>query len=407
MGARNGLLAVIMLSCGGVDGSGLYDSATGRGTAQEGAPPGQPASPGDASRGASAEVEEPPLHLRASEGRSDDERASGLPQVLWTQPEDGQLGVFADAEVLIQFSRSMDEQSVARALRTNAPGEPVLSWEGDGSLLRVGFDAPLPYARGLDAEPEAIVVELGEGGRGADGAPLEAQQLRFFTFREVVLRLAADREVGHTGSALVADLTAALSEPSAEGPAEPMAIPTPPPGESEAEAGREAPRGEPPGDPRGLLALLGCAEPGALCAGDGPFLAGSAARVAAFLSFDLSAIGQGAHLQDARLRFEIAETVGEPLGRAGLGALHVERSFFDAIDEKAVRASPDATVAVFSEPSGVAVSGDIRWVIQEAMPQGRAKFRVIFPQSTDRDLESDLALLDPGEQVLSITYLTE
>ncbi|MEY2935031.1 MAG: hypothetical protein RL033_5780, partial [Pseudomonadota bacterium] len=160
-----------------------------------------------------------------------------------------------------------------------------------------------------------------------------------------------------------------------------------------------------PAAPADAGAAAPCLDPDSLCAGDLPSGSGDSIQVKSFLSFDLSPLPRSAQLESARLRLVLDEVVGNPFGSRGLGSLHAERSWFSQIDPDAFRADPDATLAVFSSGATEAESGDITWVIQEARERGVTQYRLTFPQTTNRDDASDLAVFLPRRQRLELSYL--
>jgi hypothetical protein len=288
----------------------------------------------------------------------------GQSSVIWSSPAQGEGGVRDDREVSLQFSEAMNIPSVEAALSSTLPGRLTLSWEGGGSLLRVKASERMAYAEGLTARPLEFQVNIGEGARALSGAPLAPSSVTFRTLRRVELLLEPSDDPELTGVALSA------------------AAPRP-------DAGAAAP----------------CVTPDSLCAGDLPDGAGDWIQVKSFLSFDLEQLPRDAQLERARLRLVVEDVVGNPFGARGLGSLHAERSWFSQIDPEAFRADPDATLAVFANGATQAESGDITWVIQEARERGVSQYRLTFPQTTNRDQASDLALFVPRRQRLELSYL--
>jgi hypothetical protein len=288
----------------------------------------------------------------------------GQSSVIWSSPADGEGGVRDDREVALQFSEAMNIPSVEAALSSTLPGRLTLSWEGGGSLLRVKAGERLAYAEGPAAAPLAFQINIAAGARALSGAPLAPSSVTFRTLRRIELLLEPSDDPELTG--------VALSAPEA------------PP-----DAGAATP----------------CLSADSLCAGDLPTSTGDWIQVKSFLSFDLEPLPRDAQLERARLRLVVDDVVGNPFGARGLGSLHAERSWFSQIDPEAFRADPDATLAVFANGATQVESGDITWVIQEARERGLTQYRLTFPQTTNRDQASDLALFVPRRQRLELSYL--
>lgn len=288
----------------------------------------------------------------------------GQSAVIWSSPAQGEAGVRDDREVVLQFSEVMNIPSVEAALESTLPGRLTLSWEGGGSTLRLKASERMAYAEGADAAALEFQVRVKSGARALSGAPLEPASVTFRTLRRIELLLEPSDDPALTGA-----LFSAADPP---------------------DAGAAAPP---------------CLDPGSLCAGDLPAGAGDWIQVKSFLSFELSALPREAQLERARLHLVVAELVGDPFGRRGLGSLHAERTWFSRLDPEAFRADPDATLAVFANGATRTESGDITWVIQEARERGLTQYRLTFPQSTNRDQASDLAVFEPRRQRLELSYL--
>lgn len=289
----------------------------------------------------------------------------GQSAVLWSSPAPGEAGVRDDREVVLQFSEAMNIPTVEAALQSTLPGRLLLSWEGGGSLLRLKASERMAYAEGPDAPPLEFQVSLGAGARALSGAPLAPASVTFHTLRRIELLLEPSDDPALTGVA-----------------------------SSAAEAPPDAGAAAPP-----------CLSTDSLCAGDLPTGSGDWIQVKSFLSFELAALPRDAQLERARLRLVVAELVGDPFGRRGLGSLHAERTWFSQINPEAFGADPDATLAVFANGATQTESGDITWVIQEARERGVTQYRLTFPQSTNRDEASDLAVFEPRRQRLELSYL--
>lgn len=382
MNAKHALWGAWVIACGSADSSGLYEARASF------APPtrlqGEPPEPDSAEPpgGSPTQIPSgpdvaPPLGSGA-QGEEDiatsneDIEPSAPPEVLWTEPGDGERGVRADTDIAIQFSKSMDAASVERALRASIDAELHLSWEGAGSLLRIRPSAPLPYAEGAGAEAPRLSIELSEGAKSSSGEELPRFALTFSTLRRVRLELTPSRDPELTGN---------VPSQSAE---------------------RDAGSGE---EPEAALTPL-CSNSGALlCAGDVPDGADGWIQLKAFMTFDLRELPAEVEVESARLRIVTDGELGAPFAPEGLGNLHVERSNFGSLGRDAFDADPDAMLLALDGGSATGASGDISWVIEEARDPGLTQYRLVFPQATNRDGASDLVTFVPSRQTLEITYL--
>ncbi|HEY8535062.1 MAG TPA: Ig-like domain-containing protein, partial [Vicinamibacterales bacterium] len=108
------------------------------------------------------------------------------PEVLFSVPTDGETDVALDTTVRIQFSRDIDPETLPGRVRVSYSaqesaerGEPQppaigarLNYREPNRVLEIRFDSPLQRFR-------TVTVELLEGIRGTDGAPLKPWTLTF------------------------------------------------------------------------------------------------------------------------------------------------------------------------------------------------------------------------------------
>jgi hypothetical protein len=167
------LLLPLAAACGSVD--------AGAGPGEDGADPGDhtddaDAGPGDP--GADADPDDP-----------------GTPAVLSVTPADGAGGVMPDAEIIVEFSRPMDEASVEAAWSSASlpAAEVSFAWNPAGDVLTVTPDDPLPVAEGSGENPDAvepieIAFRIADSATDADGNELaERLEVQFRTVRRLSL----------------------------------------------------------------------------------------------------------------------------------------------------------------------------------------------------------------------------
>ncbi len=126
-----------------------------------------------------------------------------------------------------------------------------------------------------------------------------------------------------------------------------------------------------------------------------------------FLSFDLSAIPQGAVIQSASLRFYQEKVEGNPYGK--LGSFVIEHvAYGDALTADAFIAPTIASMTPSQQPSEGAVYdlGDsliASWV-QTALDMGRFQLRLRFTSETDGDGAEDWIAITPGGSFVGSTH---
>ena len=121
----------------------------------------------------------------------------------------------------------------------------------------------------------------------------------------------------------------------------------------------------------------------------------------AFLSFDLSAIPQGATIQEATLDLSNNVVDGEPF--AALGVLRAYKQLYETLDTgDFVPGFP----AGFAEWSGSPGAADVTEQVQRSVNNGASRFqvRLQFQNKTDNDDTGDRLRFPEGGPALTITY---
>lgn len=164
------LLLPLAAACGSVD--------AGAGPGEDGADAG----PGDHTGDSDADPGDP---------------GDGAPEIVEVTPADGAGGVMPDAEIVVEFSRPMDEASVEAAWSSaTLPAAAVsFAWNPAGDVLTVTPDDPLPVAEGSGENPGAvesiaIAFAIATSARDADGNALaEPLDVEFRTVRRLSLEV--------------------------------------------------------------------------------------------------------------------------------------------------------------------------------------------------------------------------
>jgi hypothetical protein len=106
-------------------------------------------------------------------------------EVVFSSPTEGDLGIAPSGSVRIQFSRGLDEKSIADRLRVTYVGATQPVGTASPIEFRHAYDAgpraiEITFARPLDAF-RTVRVELLEGMTAFDGAPVTPWALTFST----------------------------------------------------------------------------------------------------------------------------------------------------------------------------------------------------------------------------------
>ena len=129
--------------------------------------------------------------------------ANGPARVLRVSPNDGALGVSADARIVIAFNQPMDTAATEAAYESDdlPATELDFSWNESATTLTLSPRSGLRYASGAEGagdEPAfpARVYHYGLSARAQDrqGQPLAAASFSFSTLRQVNAVLPADAE---------------------------------------------------------------------------------------------------------------------------------------------------------------------------------------------------------------------
>ena len=117
------------------------------------------------------------------------------PWVVSFSPEDGAEGIRSDDPIVLEFSESMDRDSVEAAFSGDLPGVEF-SWNPDGSRLTVTATDGFPYAEGTNlAVLPALEFSyaLGEQATDEAGNPIEdGVEATFTTLRRILVSIEED-----------------------------------------------------------------------------------------------------------------------------------------------------------------------------------------------------------------------
>lgn len=308
------------------------------------------------------------------------------PHVLWTSPSDGESGVAAGAEIVIQFSEAMATAAVEAALTSNLPDEFSIRWDAGGSQLRLLPLAPLPYADGASqSKALTFTVAISEGATDQARNTLGGAEFSFSTMQRFQLELAPLEDVALSGGLASLDFGESESDESElEDPTEDEWVDEGPPFASSEEA---------------------CSRGTAFCVGDSLRSQNRSVQRKVFLTFSLASLPDSVQVESAQLLVKSRQLLGDPFGEQGLGNLHIERTHFSQLGAAPFFADPDATVAVLSAGETEVQSDNISWVVDEARERGLTQYRLTFPQQTNRDDIADLVVFERERQTLYVTYL--
>ena len=166
----------------------LLQVAAACGSVDAGAGPGDDGDGADADAGTGDHTDD-----SDADPGTDDE----APTVLEVTPADGAGGVMPFAEIIVEFSRPMDQASVEAAWSsaTLPAAEVTFAWNPAGDVLTVTPDDPLPVAEGSaedadDIEALAIAFSIAASARDAEGISLaEPLEVEFRTARRLALEV--------------------------------------------------------------------------------------------------------------------------------------------------------------------------------------------------------------------------
>ena len=122
------------------------------------------------------------------------------PTIVEILPEDGALGVVADAQIVIRFSEPMDQAATQAAYQSSdiPAGAVTFAWNGAGTELTITPNDPLEYAEGTspDIDPLSYSFTLSSAGESEDGTPLAGNtEVTFSTLRRLSLEFEQDDEM--------------------------------------------------------------------------------------------------------------------------------------------------------------------------------------------------------------------
>lgn len=288
-------------------------------------------------------------------GQEDLER----PRVVSSTPANLAAGVRAEAEVVIEFSEAMDEESVVASLDTRDLGEVVLRWNQAGDALTIRPVAELAYAEGLgtspgEVQPLTYSVVLGTGASDLAGNPIEAgYQVQFTTLKalDAVFELAP----ALTG-------TATATEPKF-----------------------------PDAD---------------LAVGDDP----DGIEYRAFMSFDISMLPLSAvEIESAVLATRQIGELGAPYASLGT-RMQIDHLSFAALGGEAFAAAPHDAMGDFAEHEQVVVRVDVTGAVDDDRAHRLerdelSQFRLRFELGSDGDETADAAVISRELSELEVRYL--
>ncbi|WP_457629620.1 Ig-like domain-containing protein [Oceanithermus sp.] len=125
------------------------------------------------------------------------------PEVLATEPADGQRGVLKNVEIVIRFSEPMDPVCTEAAYDAYAPGlrpgEVTFAWD-DAATLRIRPNDPLAYSDDENDKVYTFIVHKTACDRA--GNPMIAQYVaRFYVLRKLTGTLYSEAALdGHVAS---------------------------------------------------------------------------------------------------------------------------------------------------------------------------------------------------------------
>lgn len=137
------------------------------------------------------------------DGSGDADETTGAPDaptVVEVSPEDGAVGVPADAQIVIRFSESMDQAATQAAYQSSdiPAGSVTFSWNPEGDELTITPNDPLAYAEGSspDVDPLSYSFTLSSVGESEEGASLTGEtEVTFSTLRRLSLEFEQDDEM--------------------------------------------------------------------------------------------------------------------------------------------------------------------------------------------------------------------
>ena len=285
------------------------------------------------------------------------------PTVVSTMPANNAAGVRADATIVVQFSKAMDQTSVQSAWTSaDLPTANVMfSWNANGDTLTVTPNQPLPVAMGTGLNPSTvtatrIMYSIAATAKDTMGQPLaSALAVQFTTIRLMT------HDVG-----IIDALTQSVVNDGT--------VISPPSG--------------------GV--------------GDSNF-ANTFFRV--FVSFSLPALPAGATLERAELSGGQTTMSGLPYSVLG-GNLKAQHVNFAAFDINTFSATPlgvspigDFSTNGVVETKRLAVTPRVMDDYANAAARGnRSQYRLEFPTGTNGDGTRDIAFFTRTSFILKLTY---
>lgn len=282
------------------------------------------------------------------------------PFVVSSTPANGDVGVRADAPVVIVFSEPMDGESVEGSLATASLGEVTLSWNAAGDTLTITPVEPLAYAEGVGTDPDAIDalvynVVVGTAPVDLAGNPItEGYQTVFRTYKSLETTFEIDNL-----------LTGSITTNGGQlGDDDPILI----------------------GDDNNDLPYRG------------------------LMSFDISALPADA-AEIAAATFATRQESGLGAPYASLGTkLQLEHVSFTDFDASEFSKAPHASMGDFSEAGQVVIEVDVTSAVEDdranrADRGDRSQYRLRYELATDEDGTADLAVISRALAELTVTYL--
>lgn len=288
---------------------------------------------------------------------------SAPPSVVSTMPPNMAAGVYADAKIVVTFSKPMDQATVQAAWTSaDLPANQVaFSWNAAGDTLTVTPNQPLPVATGTGLDPSVVTAEeiaysIAATAADTTGKPMAtALAIKFTTIRRL------SHDVG-----IIDSLTQSLVNDGT---------------------------------------VISPASGGV---GDSNF---SNTFFRMFASFQLPTLPTGATVEHAQLLGTQESVTGTPYSK--LGALKAQHVNFAGFDANTFSATPIASIGEYSvDPTLATKMIDVTSRVVDdyanaAARGGRSQYRLEYPGGTNNDGVRDIAFFTRTAFVLRLTYVVE
>ena len=297
------------------------------------------------------------------DGTGDDDGDDGddgdPPSVVAVSPEDGAIGVAADAQIVIAFSAAMDAGSVEAAWTSDDLPPVAFAWNAADTEVTITPEEPLALAEG--SSPKSVVAReysfvLTEGATDADGNHLAAPlEVAFTTQRRINASLARNSTLTRAVRSDGTVFSAALQMPV--------------------------------GDSDGDL------------------------QYKVFATFSLAGVPAGAVVEEAELSSVQGDVGGTPF--ASLGPILADQTAAAALGGKAFGAAAIRSLGVLSSsategPRTLDVTDAVRDDLRNRQSRGdRSQVRLGYATPTNGDGDADFVFYPTADLALVVTYLTD